>query len=614
MRISLTAVLAAGSILTAATLPALAQTPFVLDEVVFSPNRFPTARENVGSAVSVIGREEIETSGTGQLADVLGRQPGVSMTRQGSLGSVTNLRIRGATPRYTAVFVDGIRVDDPANTPVEFDFGAFLSADVGRVEVLRGSQSALWGGSAVAGVVNITTLAAEEDGTTQTAAVEVGRYRTLTARYGLTQRSDRGVLAFNLAHLRSDGFSAADENDGNTDPDGIRSTRASVSLRHAVTDDVILGFAGFVQRTRSDFDGFATGPVDADNSLSRREAGARVFAEFALGDSQQEIGLAYYRIAREFEIPRGNPGFAPTGTRLRLDWLGSSAVSPEFTLVYGADASRERVQRANQSDPTTDLVGGFVQGLWAPRADLDVSVSGRVDRNSDFGTFNSGRASVAWRPVDGLTLRGAVARGFRAPAVEERFSSFAAPAPDLQPETSTSAEIGADYVFAGGARVSGTLFRLDIEDSIRFLFGSPSLYFNDIGRSRREGLELEVAVPVTARMTLGGAYTYLDARNPAGGRLGRIPRHELALSLDARITDRLSNVTTLSARRDSFDFDNGMNPMPGFGVVNTRFAYALDDRTEVSLRIENLFDKQYQLIDGYGTSDRALHVGLASRF
>jgi vitamin B12 transporter len=601
-----------------AALPAAAQQPFALDEIVFSATRIPTPRESVGVAVTVVGRDEIARAGDQQLSAFLARLPGVSVDQLGPLGAQSNLRMRGSAPGYVAVFIDGIRVDDPTSTTTAFDFGALTTADIGRIEILRGSQSAVWGGSAVAGVINISTLADAAEGVTQTFGLEGGSFGTLGARYGFTRRAGPGVLAFNLSHRRSDGFSAADENEGNTEADGFASTRASLSLRHALTDEVTLGFSGFLQRSRADYDAFGGPGGDADFVQRRREAGARVFVEVARGDSRQEIGLSGYRVERRNidNAPRTS-----TGDRIRLDWLGSTDVGPGLTLVYGADTQTERGRYPNLpgGSESTRVSGAFLQGLWAPRDDLDAALVGRVDRNSDFGNFFTGRASVAWRPASGTTLRAALARGFRAPSIDERFGDYSSEFftfvgnPDLQPERSRSAEIGVDVDLANGMRLSGTLFRLDITNLIGVNETFTSLRKID-GRSKRQGIELEGRLPVGQRVELAANYTYTDARSQDGTRIGRIPRHALGLTVDAQITDRLRNTTTVRALAGRPVDGFPPREMSSFAVVNTAFAWALTDRTELTLRIDNVFDRQYQLAAGYGTSDRALYVGLAGRF
>ena len=590
--------------------PAAAQSAFQLDEVVFSAARFPTLRTATGSAITVVGREDIAAEGRFQLSDVLARQPGVTAVQQGPLGTLTQLRIRGNEPRYVATFIDGIRVDDPSLIRSEFDFGALGGADIGRVEILRGSQSALWGGSAVAGVINIETLGALEDGITQTAEIEGGSFRTLGLRYGFGQRTARGEMALNLSFVRSDGFSAADENDGATEDDGFRARRVGFSLRHAVSDAVTLGASGFAQASDGDYDqGFPVG--DAPNTTRRREAGARVFAEFATGASTQEVGISRYRVSRRFvtrppDFPSDN---TYVGDRTRIDWLGSTELGAATTLVYGADWEREGYDQSGSFgafDSSTRIAGAFVQALVAPLDGVNLQASARVDDHSRFGRFTSGRVAGAWTVSDAVTLRGSVANGFRAPSNFELFSAFGDPT--LEPERSRSLELGADLRL-GAAGVGITLFDLRLSNAIDF--AGPG-YSNVPGQSRRRGVELSADMAVGERWILGGNYTFTDARDRAGARLGRVPRHDLALSAEVRLTDRLRNTTTLQALGQRPD-DAGQG-MPGFGVVNTRFAYALTDRAELTVRVVNLLDRQYQLAAGYGTSDRAVYVGLASRF
>jgi vitamin B12 transporter len=140
-----------------AALPVHAQTTIELDEIVVTANRTATDAKRTGTSVQVVDADDIRTAGDTTVAAILNRIPGVTVTTQGPVGTTTNLRIRGADRRYIAVFIDGIRVSDPTQTETAFDFGSLLAADISRIEVLRGSQSALWGGSAVGGVINITT-------------------------------------------------------------------------------------------------------------------------------------------------------------------------------------------------------------------------------------------------------------------------------------------------------------------------------------------------------------------------------------------------------------------------------------------------------------------------
>src|SRR5512139_2465192 len=128
-----------------------------LDEVVVVATRLPVPAAKVGNSVSVLDRREIEASQAVAVSDLLASLPGVGVTRSGGPGALTALRIRGAEADHTLVLIDGVQINDPASTGGGFDFGNLLVGDISRIEVLRGSQSTLYGSQAIGGVVDIVT-------------------------------------------------------------------------------------------------------------------------------------------------------------------------------------------------------------------------------------------------------------------------------------------------------------------------------------------------------------------------------------------------------------------------------------------------------------------------
>lgn len=601
------------AILLAGTAPVYAQEAgvFDLDEIVFSPNLVPTTLSRTGVSVTVVSDEDLAAAGDQQLSSFLGRLPGLSVTTEGALGQQSTLRLRGSDSRYVAVLVDGVRVDDPTGITVGFNFGHLTTADIGRIEVLRGSQSALFGGSAVAGVINITTKRAEENGFSQRFAAEAGSFDSASAQYTLQFRDDRFEAAMTLSKVKTGGFSTYDTLPKNPslEDDGFESDRLSLSGRYQVNDAVAIGLSVFAQRTDSEYDDFL---ADGDNRQKRKETGARVFAEYQAGNTQHLFDLTQYDITREF--------FSPSlarydGSRTGFSYQGTTEISPSLTLVYGADTTEETAETPSNIRNKTRISGVFVQGLWAPSEDLDLSLTARVDENSDFGTFSTSRLAGAWQVSETVTLRGALARGYRAPSIFERFGEplfTIAGNPALEPESSDSAEIGIDYTLANGGVLGATAYYLAIDNRIGFVFGTPSIYENVTGQSETKGLELSAKLPLSDRFAVGANYTYTDARNPNGTRQNRVPRHEFGVSLDGEITDRLRaslSVQHVADRPDDFGV-----VMDDYTVVNANFRYEITDSLQATFRIENLFDEQYQQVAGYGTSDRAFYVGLSSRF
>lgn len=611
------------ALVSALGVPAVAQ-DIELDEIVVTAVKTAIERIRSGVSVSVVTPEEDKVPDAAQIVETLSRLPGVSVSNQGPLGSPAKMRIRGADQRYIAVFVDGIRVTDPTSVQTEYDFGTLPSAGIGRIEVLRGSQSALWGGSAVGGVVNISTPRPVEDGTTQTAQAEAGSYNTRSLSYGLTHKQGALEATLNLSHFKTNGFSAAS---AGTEADGAETNRVSATLRYQVNGTLALGGAVFHQQGNSAYDDIG---ADAANTKKSTETGARAFAELSLGNTEHVFDVTHYRIDRDVSDWRGLSSFS--GQRTTFGWQATTELNQGLTLVYGADTMLEKATYTNlpAGQAETRISGAFGQALWAVNDQLDISATARVDHNSTFGNFNTGRLALSWRPDGATTVRAAIATGFRAPSIDERFGDYPDPSypfignPALTPEESLSYELGVEREFGNGGVISATLFQLDVDNQIAYAScpmtpafvcvpGTVSTLNNIPGTSVRKGVEIAANLPLGTRADLGLAYTYTDARRQTGARIGLVPRHELTLTLKGEVTDQLSAAVSVKHVVDRMD-DFAFAAMPDFTVVNAEASYAVSDKAEAYLRIENLFDEDYETSAGYNTAGRSAFVGLRAKF
>ena len=601
-------------------LPARAQDStdglIILDPVTLSANRTATEANRTGASVSVITKVDLQASGGLSPLTVLAGLPGLSFSQQGGLGQSANLRIRGADTRYIAVYFDGIRITDPSSTQTALDYGTLPTLGIAGVEVLRGSQSALWGGSAVGGVINFTSAAAEEEGVHQEVVLQAGDLGTAALSYSLTQKTGDLEAALTLSHSQTDGYSAAAIG---TERDAARLSRLSLTGKYHVTDTLTLGAAAFTQYSDVDYDGydpFTYTLEDQDNALRRREAGARLFAELSAGNTEHVFDLTRYDVGRVYDDE-----FSPAdydASRTTLGWTATTEVSDQIKLVYGADWMREEASYTNLTSGSADTrqYGGFAQVLWAPRDDLDLAATLRRDEHSSYGGFTSGRLALAWRPAEGTTLRAALATGFRAPSLDELYGDYPAfffhGNPDLTPEESTSYELGIEQEFGAGARLTATLFRLNIDNLIATSADYSSLE-NVAGQSVRQGLELGAEVELGAAATLGLSYTYIDATRATGTRPALVPRHDLTLKLDAQLADRVKAGVSVHHVADRLD-DFASFQMPDYTVVDARISYDLNGETEVWGGVGNLFDQDYQTSNGFAAPGRTIYVGLRKSF
>ena len=579
-----------------------------LGTITITANQTDTALERSGSTVEVLPAQEVQAAPTERLGDFLAFEPGVSASSTGPLGATSTVRIRGLGGAYVPVLIDGIDVTDPASSGGGFDFGALTNAGLGRIEVLKGSQSARYGQNAVGGVINIQSLRPTEDGVHGFAEIEGGTFDSRRGVLGLTARTARTDLSFSVSRTETDGFSASAFG---TEDDGYEASQANLYLRHQVTDIFAAGFSALYIDSEAEFDEFGgDGAPPFDETSKREVTGLRVFAELATGAVDHDLALVWFENDRtSFSNGVASPF---KGERRRAEYRGSYDPGGIWTLNFGTDYTEEE-----DLAQKIDIVGAQAELLLAPTDRLDLAFSVRNDDHSEFSGELSSRAALAWRMRDDLILRASASDGFRAPTLVQLDPFFGNP--NFEPETSTSYDLGLEKRLDGEDFLRATLFRTEIDNQIFFDPAStrcPSGFgCFETGDFEGKGVELSGQIAINAFLTLRAAYTYTDAERN-GAAAARVPEHDLALGLGAQITPRLDAEFTLQRIEGltPSSFAPPVNKVGDHTLFHLNAAYDLTERVAVTLRVENLFDEDYETAGGFNASGRAAYVGLRATF
>ena len=585
-----------------AGLPAMAQDTMILGEVTIFSSLTPQDVNRTGATVEVITEEELRETAVQSVSDYIARLPGVTVAQNGGFGKQTAVRVRGLAGAYVAVRVDGIDVSDPSATQSLFDFGGLMTSDIARIEILKGGQSALYGSEAIAGVINITTTAAVEEGRAISLAAEVGSFGTVAGSIAFSEAYERGSLAFTYSQTSTDGFSARDSD---TEEDGGRARRLSFSGEYEATDSVTLGFTGFVGDSETEFDNSTTDPT---GEQFVETTGLRVFAEVT-GD-RVDSTFSASTFANDRFFPGGfTENFR--GERKELSYVGTTQFGAT-DVSFGAEYSRESYTSDFEAGDAT-VASIFGEVLYAPNEALDLSFSLRGDKHSEFEGSLNARAALAWRASPNTIVRAVASTGTRNPSLYELFGFFGNP--DLTPETSRTLEAGVERIFDGGGFVKATAFRTDIEDLITYDFPT-NAYAQVGGATETSGIELSGAMPINDYVDVFGNYTYTRAQTD-GVDLVRVPTHELALGVSAMLKEGLTGELSLRHVADFTDFDAvtfARKDMANFTVVNAALTYEVADGQEAYVRVENLFDEDYQTVDGFNQPGRSIYVGFRATF
>lgn len=577
-----------------------AQGVIELDEALVTSALIPVAVNETGASVQILHGEDV-AGGPATLDDTLERVPGVAATRTGTPGSNSDIRIRGLSQRYTGVTIDGIDVIDPSAPQAAVNFGTLTRGIADRIEIAKGSQTAIYGSEAIAGAINITSWRPSKEGLSWGTQTEVGTDEWISSVWHLGYLDDAGEAALSFGKVHTDGFSARP---GNTEADGFDQTSLTFRIARNVTDSVTLGVNGFWSDSEVEDD---DSDVDPTGVYYEEKSGLRAFAEFQGDRIDHELSVSRFVIEREDPT-----GFSRLfeGTRTEVDYRGTMDLSQISTLAFGTDW----VEEGSEVDGVAaeaDSWSVFGEWQYALSDNADLSVALRHDVYEDFDNATTGRVALAYRLNDTTTLKGVVGTGFRAPSLYERFGPFGSAT--LEPEKSRSAEVGILHQ-TGSASFEATLFRNEIDNLIDFVFVPAFGYGQVPGETVSQGLELASEVDL-GRFQLFGAYTYVDSQGPTSRSL-RVPRHDLVVGASTALGKGLTGEVSVRHVADRLDIDAGFATVaaPDYTVALAQLAYSMSDEVDLYLRVENLFDQNYQEVLTYNSPGRTVFVGLNASF
>jgi vitamin B12 transporter len=583
----------------------------------------PQAPETIGQAVTVIDRQTIEQRQTVALSDLLATTPGVTVSRNGGLGALTAVRIRGAEDSQTLTLIDGVRVNDPSSPGGAFDFANLLAGSIDRVEVLRGPNSVPWGSQAIGGVVNVTTMQPGY-GLQARGNVEYGSFDTVFANGGVSGKSGIISASLNAGYLKTDGISTAASG---TEPDGYRQFGATGRVQIALSDTISLDLRGYYADSKVDIDGFAFVPPylpvdDAEYAKTQELYGyAGLNAAFLNGRFKNRVAFTIADINRDNFDPSFSsttPSFLARGRSERYQYQGDFQVIDQVRIVAGAEHETTRFNDGTlfKSRGVTSFYGEAIQ---SPIDRLTITGGLRYDDDSAFGGHTTWGANAVYTLPTETTIRASYAEGFKAPTLYQLYGPFGLGNKDLKPETARSYDIGIEQKLIGNTvSASATWFHRDTINQIDYDPGTFS--YGNIDRARAEGVEVALNMRPSSTLTLSAAYSFIDAKNRAradvnfGNDLARRPHQSISASIDWKTPIGLGVGATVLTVGDSFDDAANLNRLDGYTIVGLRADFPIGDKFSIYGRVDNLFDEKYTLVRGYSTPGRAAYGGIRLKF
>ena len=566
-----------------------------LSNTVITANRTAEDRKDSTAAVTVFTREDIDRLQPVNVADLLNRVPGVQMVQSGGRGSQTSIFMRGTKTAQVLVLVDGMRVGSTSLGGANGALEHLNIEQIERVEVLRGSRSAVYGSDAIGGVIQVFTRRGAGEGLQ-------GRVRVAAGNKGVWERSvgisgGNQNTRFNLSTSLDEmtGFDRTTKGASvSKDHDAYRNKAIGFSVSHAFSEKLHAGINVLEQKGKSEYDDvhfhfqkpYSKFTTSSASSFVELKATEKWVSRLEVGHSEDK-GAYHNKLS--------SPSFMYESNHYRdsAAWLNTFQVNEQHTLRAGVDHLKDKV-RTDQRNPMfkhkkdsrwnqAAFVQHSYQGEW-----FGTELGLRHDKNQQFGNENTWNAALSLPVGQANEFILSYSEGFRPGSLGELYDAFLGN-PDLKAEKSKSYELQWRSQLTDVVSLETSLYRTDIRNAIvADEFWVPQ----NFTRVRVNGLEASLQHELLGAQ---GALnlSLVDSRDRATGhQMQRIAKRTLSYDLDKQLGAFGMGGTWRMASSSFNDADND-HKIAGFGTMDLRGSWQATQDLGVDLRLANIFDKGY---------------------
>ena len=614
--------------------------------IVISAGKSPQSKSVVGSDVSVINQNQISNSTEYFVGDILSENlMGMNYFQSGGYGSVSGLQLRGQPKRYSTVYVNGIKLSDPSTPSNDYYFGNLMNSSLESIEVLKGSQSTLYGSGAIAGTVNLFTKKGRE-GHHQDASITEGSFGSRNINFSADGKTNKFDYFLGATNFSTDGIShRSDDNE----EDRYRNDIFEANLGYQIND--ILRVESYMNYadTFLEYDAVSLSATD-DNSSDDQQT---IFnSRFIIDNGNLKNTISYNKTYFLRETVTGYLSSSPTkkmyeGQRDAINLVGQYNFNLDTKIVYGLEGEKDAAEipsnykntRSYHADKyyaaDEEINSQYLDLQFRPLEKIYSTIGFRRDHHSIAGAYHTGRATVNIKANSNTTIRSSFGTGLRMPSLNEYyFGATVADRSTLVPEESTSFDFGLDQKITENFDLSTTVFKIDYENQItgwetNVDQGSGYTQMNSTARNTSYGLEALSSWRAAQDLDVNLGYAFTKSYD--GSTCSnindtscnepmnvRVPVHSFSSSFVKKFDKNFTasaQYKYVGERRDYGGSDNSFKSviLDEYSVVNLSTDYKLNDY-KMTFSLKNLFDENYSEAWGYNTLGRNLNFKFGKQF
>ena len=614
--------LVAAALFGAAIIPFSACADDTMDIGIVTPTRMPQSPGKTLADTTVLGPEEIRNSQAPDVSTLLRSVTGVEISQPGGTGKPAGIFLRGTNSTQALVLVDGVRVNSATTGATAVD--QLMLDQIERVEVVRGNVSSVYGSEAIGGVIQIFTKHGHGAPVTN-ASAGFGSQGTQRFSAGIAGAGEGTDFSLQLSSFKTDGFSALNPvvvPAANPDRDGYRNSSVSANVGHAFSADHRISATLFGSNGKNQYDSAFGLPTDVN--FNREQIWKLSLAsDDQITDAwhsklQLASGVDQYRDYLNGQPTAffGQPSSLFQTTNSQLTWQNSLRLDDSKQLMLGAETLRQKV--------SSDINPGFVQSTrqinslfagYTGRYDAhQVQLNLRQDNNSQFGGATTGLVGYGYAFTDAWRGAASYSTAFRAPTFDDLYypPTGVSSNPALKPERSRNIEAGVHYL-QGSQQFDAVYFNNRIRDLITF---NAAFLPVNLSEARTDGFELSYA----ARLGDTGVRAALTSQNPHDATTGQLLTRRARFHSSLGVTQQFGALQLGGEWQYSgVRYDNFSDPVTGipslqtlnsYNVLNLTAAYAISKTLKLSMRADNLTNRNDTSVYGYNPLGRRLFVSV----
>ena len=601
--------------------------------IVIAPSKIDQSYSTVGTSVTSLSNKEIQENGKFFLGEVLNDNlPGMNYFRSGGYGTVSGVQLRGLPKRYSTVYIDGVKMSDPSSSDNSFYFSNIMTSSIDKVEVLRGSNSSIYGSGAIGGVINIFT----KKGNYKETKVNLNGGSNGTDNIDFSTGNNYGNHSYfiGINKFNTDGISAMNDEPTTNDNDSYKNESLIANYSYQMNNDSILSGSLRYSDSFLNYDEVTSGRTDVNNSTDDDELSYNLSLKSKKNKFNHTFSYSYTGIDRATKNYLNNPKNY-YGYRDSINYIGNYNFDLDTKIVFGLENEFDKAKF--QKDWPTDylesdeaIYSQFLDLQFRPSENLYSTLGLRRDDHTTAGAYNTGRITMAYKLDGNSKIRSSYGTGLRYPTLYDYFyGTVVAKKEDLAPEKSKSFDLGyetkldeinTDFIIS--------LYKIEYDDALEGWQSNGWKIQNTTAKVESKGIEIEALYKKSEKFNVSLNYNYTDTHDGADcddpnvgsgscidESMVRVPMHSSNVNLSLKTKNNLKNILSLKYNGEVRDYGNGNNSfkdviLDDFFTVDYSLKYDLLNYGEFYMDINNVFNNNYEQAFMYSSMGRDINIGL----